>query len=169
MGNECSQACTNSKSKKPTRSRENTLNALNTSNNVNWSDEETRREFSVKYLSQVLNSANLGNSKVVKSYIEQGFLIDYPLDQFGWTLLHLACQNADSELLEIILSYKPDINSHEMTEGWTPLMICSISDHEAQARMLLLSGADKHIKDKFGRTAKQLAEKYNSKKILNLI
>ena len=172
MGNECTKSCTKPKleQKKPARNRGSTVNKLEMMpRTVHSSFRETINEFSLQTFKSVLDFANEGNIQMIKSYLDQGFIVDFPLDKSGWTLLHLACQNANSELLELILTYKPDINAQEIAEGWTPLMVCSLNDNEIEAKILISKGADKNIQDRAGRTAKQLAEKYKSVKILKII
>ena len=166
MGNECSQVCT--KGKKKSRSLTLPKQELVSRSSVS-SNRDTINGFSITNAKQVLFLANSNNIDSLREYLEQGFLVDYPLDQTGWTLLHLACQKNNLPLLTLLLQFKPFIDAQEVAEGWTPLMICCMNNYPKLANVLIDNGANTRILDKLGKTARQLAEKYKSEQVLEIL
>jgi len=133
---------------------------------MNPSNRETINAFSLEHYKTVQEIANAGDSDMLKKFLQQGFLVDFPLDQSGWTLLHLSCQSSDFKLLEVILSFAPYVDAQETAEGWTPLMICAINNLDKFGNMLISNKADTKLVDKSGKNAKELAEKYRSRQFL---
>ena len=165
MGNECSKVCSNGKKKSRSTTVPKQELAFRSSLS---SDRETINEFSIENCKQVIYLANSSNIADLRDYLEQGFLVDYPLDQSGWTLLHLACQKNSLSLLTTLLEFKPFIDAQEIAEGWTPLMICSMNNYAKLAGVLIDHGASTRVQDKSGKTARQLAEKYRSEQVLEI-
>ena len=166
MGNECSKSCV----KKKKISRHNTTEMPVVSCRASGtSNRETVNDFSVLNFKQVKILANSSNVKGLKEYFSQGFLVDFPLDQSGWTLLHLACQKGDTKLVEFLIEYKPYLDAQELAEGWSPLMVAVINDFDEIVRILINAGASLELVDKLGKNYKQLAEKYKSAKVLKVI
>lgn len=166
MGNDCSSVC----GKKKKLSRKNTEENYNIAmRNSLASNRETINEFSLKNYQQVMFLANEGNLNGVKAYLDQGFVVDFPLDQSGWTLLHLACQKGNLKLVELLLRYKPYIDAQELAEGWSPLMVGTINNFDTIVRLLIQHGADEKLLDKSGKSIQDLATKYKSNKILDIL
>jgi ankyrin repeat protein len=171
MGDKCSKS---QKIQKPQKSiRKNTeIKSEDQFSSVisdNASHRETINQYSLINFNLVRCLANQDKINHVRGHLEHGFVIDFPLDRSGWTLLHLACQKGNLEFLTMLLQYKPYLDAQETAEGWTPLMVCAINNFDELAKILLNKGADKLVLDNSNRTAKQLAEKYKSEKVLNII
>ena len=171
MGNNCSNPCSKPKSSQSFQSSKNSLslNSVQSQSSLRSTPRETINQFSLTNFKLVQQLANQNKISSIKGFLDQGFLVDFPLDQSGWTLLHLSCQQNNLELVEFLLKYKPYLDAQELAEGWTPLMVCAINDFEEIARLLILKGADKEILDKSSKTAKELAVKYKSFKFLKII
>jgi ankyrin repeat protein len=166
MGNDCSKPCKKSKTSRPASSSRNpnSLNHLSSSNN-----RETINQFSLTTFKEVQSLANKGDISKVKQYLETGFLVDFPLDQSGWTLLHLACQKGNISLVETILKHHPYLDAQELAEGWSPLMVSAVNDFEEIFKILEKAGADRFLKDNSGKNVFDLVEKYKSVKVKQVI
>ncbi|CAG9325480.1 unnamed protein product [Blepharisma stoltei] len=142
----------------------------NNRNSTNRSSMSTFDSYAIKHVQEVLNAAYRGELDVVNAHIGLGFPVDFPLNQSGWTLSHIAAQTGNEIMLEFLIKYEPDFDVQEIGEGWTPLMVAAINNKEKIAEILVKNGADKWIKDNGGKTAVDLAEKYRSSgvcKVLN--
>lgn len=166
MGNDCSKPC--KKQRKLTNAQER-ASIRSSSRFHTASNRETVNQFSLACFKEVQKLANENNLDQLKKYLDTGFLVDFPLDQSGWTLLHLACQKGNLKLVEILLKYNPYLDAQELAEGWTPLMVSVVNDSNSVFSLLLQNGADKFLKDKSGKNIFDLAHKYNSKAILQLL
>jgi hypothetical protein len=86
MGNECSKPC--KKQRKLTNHQER-ISIRSVKRFSSASNRETVNQFSLTNFKEVQSFANDNNLVQIKKYLDSGFLIDFPLDQSGWTLLHL--------------------------------------------------------------------------------
>ena len=77
-------------------------------------------------------------------------------DQFGRTLLMLACQTGQLEVVKKLVSEYSDINDKDCN-GMTPLMIAIQHDHQDVALFLIQRNAQLNIKAKNGKTPLHLA------------
>lgn len=63
-------------------------------------------------------------------------------DSSTWdTLLHYACRTGNQEIVTILLDFDSDINTVD-SNGFTPIMISVLHQHEEIVRKLLKYGAD---------------------------
>ncbi len=78
-------------------------------------------------------------------------------DKRGCNALHYAARAKKSDMIERILEYGIDINAIDHN-GWTPLhwAVASTKDSADVIRLLLQNGCDQSIRDKQGRTARDL-------------
>lgn len=166
MGNDCSKPC---KKPKKLNSAQERASIRSINRFTPASNRETVNQYSLTCFKEVQKLANENNLNGLKKYLDTGFLVDFPLDQSGWTLLHLGCQKGNLKLVEIILKYNPYLDAQELAEGWTPLMVSVVNDFNSIFSLLIQSGADKFLKDKSGKNVFDLAQKYNSKSILHLL
>ena len=101
----------------------------------------------------------------------------YP-DYMNYTLVHMAIDTANSDLLTILLQYGADVNALD-AEGWNPLILTTVDDFE-KAKILLEWGAEiilprnvSHIQDKRGISNKDafihFAIKTGANKLTKLI
>ena len=75
----------------------------------------------------------------------------------GNTLLHLASENNDTELMELLVKHGADVNSRD-AEGFTPLHIAAIHGKMQIVKKLLDLGADDNLTTLDGKDAADLAE-----------
>lgn len=166
MGSECTKSC----SKIQTKSHKTTIPSHEIDSRFSSSSyRDTINDYSISNVKYVQHFANTNNLQALKTSLDNGFLVDYPLDQSGWSLLHFACQKNNLNLLKLLLDYKPYIDAQETAEGWTPLMICAINNFPLLANLLIDKGADLKILDKSEKNARQLAEKYRSEEVLEIL
>lgn len=70
----------------------------------------------------------------------------------GETALHLAVEQGNSRLVELLLAYGADVNVQERRDGFTPLMYAAIKDDQKMMRFLVSHGADPTAPDIDGYT-----------------
>ena len=166
MGNDCSKPC--KKQRKLTNAQErSSIQSVKRFSSA--SNRETVNQYSLTSFKEVQSLAHDNNLVQLKKYLDTGFLIDFPLDQSGWTLLHLGSQKGNLKLVELLLNYNPYLDAQELGEGWTPLMVSAVNDFVSIFLLLVQSGADKFLKDKSGKNVFDLAQKYKSTNILKLL
>lgn len=78
------------------------------------------------------------------------------VDENGDTVLHYAVKNEDYELLDIILSYVPDLDVENL-DGDSALHLAVKIGNSEIVRMLLDFGANAQVKDSKKRTPEKLA------------
>ena len=90
-------------------------------------------------------AAGNDNLQAVKYLLKQG--TDPSLqDNDGWNVLHYASQGGNPELIELMLSHLPSIDS-VTKEGITPLMMAAVNDKLHAVRCLLKQGADPSLQN----------------------
>jgi ankyrin repeat protein len=101
--------------------------------------------------------------------ISRGFPPNFPLNDAGWTLLHVAAQVGNEGLVETLLRQGANPNVQEANENWTPLHVAALNGHADLVSLLLKSGAKRTIQDKLGLTPRELAKQYHMRSIVALI
>ncbi|XP_011623418.1 ADP-ribosylation factor GTPase-activating protein AGD3 isoform X1 [Amborella trichopoda] len=96
---------------------------------------------------RIKDSDSVGTSKEYVCEVEQGLE--------GCSLLHLACQNADIGMIELLLQYGAQVNVQDW-KGWTPLHHCLLKGRNMFAKLLLSRGANPRATDREGKTPLQL-------------
>ena len=87
----------------------------------------------------LMNAALNGNVQVVKSIMNRG--ADPSLmDNRGWNTLHLAAQSGDTDIISLIHSHLPNIES-KTGEGYTPLMVAALCGKLHAVKWFLEKGA----------------------------
>jgi ankyrin repeat protein len=118
---------------------------------------------------EVLKAAYKNDYSCIVQYHSQGLDLDKPLNEAGWTLLHVAAQTGNIGLAKFLISNKVDINTVEYAENWTPLMVSVFNNQLEMTKFLISMRADVHLKDKQGKSAYDLAVFYNNPEIYKLI
>jgi ankyrin repeat protein len=70
----------------------------------------------------------------------------------GESALHLATEQGNHEMAELLLAYGADVNIQERKEGFTPLMYAAIKDDRKMLELLTSHGADPTVGDVDGYT-----------------
>ena len=87
----------------------------------------------------LMNAALNGNVQVVKSVIKRG--ADPSLmDNRGWNTLHCAAQGGDTDIISLIHTHLPNIES-KTGDGLTPLMVAAITGKFHAVKWFLAKGA----------------------------
>ena len=79
-------------------------------------------------------------------------------DEVGNTPLHMAAHEDHGLIVKALLAAGADKNVRTTGVGATPLHFAAFYCHPTIAEILLAAGADKHAKNKYGRTALDLAK-----------
>jgi ankyrin repeat protein len=91
---------------------------------------------------------------------EEEFLIQ----QHGWSALHWAASQGQSEILSLLLERDARVDAVEHVNGWTALHLAVIRDSAACAKRLLHAGAKTTIQDHYGDTVHELLKAVKGKK-----
>ena len=105
--------------------------------------------------------------QAVKCLLKQG--ADPSLqDNRGWNLLHFASQGGNPEVIELMLSHVPSIDSRTK-EGSTPLMIAAVNDKLQAVKCLLKQGADPSLQDNRGWNLLHFASQGGNPEVIELM
>jgi len=171
MGEQCSKSCVKTKSyrkpsvrtpvvRKPKEPEQpHTQNAPSAKPSVKSSFVE---QMAVEMVPDVLRKAYSGDVPSLRSMLDSGFPIDYPLNSSGWTLAHIAAEKGIEELADLVVSAWGDLEVQELGQGWTPLMVAAVNGNDQVAKVFLKGGAKRRVKDNNGMNARELAQKYKN-------
>jgi len=87
----------------------------------------------------------------------------------GESALHLAAEQRNHELAELLLAYGADVNTQERKEGITPLMYAAIMDDRTMIKLLVSRGADPTAPDADGYTTYHYLAARNNQAATKLI
>lgn len=87
---------------------------------------------------------------------------------FGYAPLHEAVSNGHTNVLEVLIKHKSDVNARA-NGGYTPLHLAASGGHVECVRMLLDKGADVANTDEYGKTPKQTAELNSKHSVLKIL
>lgn len=90
------------------------------------------------------------------------------VDENGDTVLHFAVKNEDYELLDIILSYVPDLDVENL-DGDSALHLAVKIGNSEIVRMLIDFGASTHVRDSRKRTPEKLAAEMDEDVIYRIL
>ncbi|XP_014213006.1 tonsoku-like protein [Copidosoma floridanum] len=82
-------------------------------------------------------------------------------DNFGWTPLHEASNHGFTEIVDLLIRHKADINNQ--CDGVTPLHDAAANGHFSVIRLLLENGADPNLLTKVGETALDCLEQWKER------
>ena len=100
------------------------------------------------------------NIEVLRVLIENGTDVNAS-SEYGDTPLMMAAKNSKNpEILRVLIENGADINAVDSIFGWTPLMLAADSNKNPEiVRVLLENGANVAIRDRFGKTALNYADR----------
>jgi ankyrin repeat protein len=116
----------------------------------------------------LLSAAFAGHANVCRLLLESGADVDAREGgPDGFTSLMHAASVDDRDLLELMISFGANVDSR-MIGGYTPLMLAALHDHIHVLRSLLAAGADPSLRNREGRTARDLARSAAAAELLTL-
>ena len=128
--------------------------------NVNVQDQKKR--------TPLIFAATNGHTSIVEFLISKGAEVNAK-DSGGRTALLYASKRSFNETAALLIDKGADVNVQSKKKGITPLMLAAVWDNVELVQMLLKQGADVHLTDTFGRTARILAEKKGSSAVVDLL
>ncbi|WP_405197145.1 ankyrin repeat domain-containing protein [Wolbachia endosymbiont (group A) of Andrena hattorfiana] len=88
----------------------------------------------------------------------------------GYTPLHCAGEGGHTKIARILIANRANVNAKadhlEKTKGITPLHRAAVKGHTEAVKILIANGADPLLKNKDGKTPRDLAERDFIKKLL---
>ena len=115
----------------------------------------------------LMGAAYKGKVQVVKSLIERG--ADPSLmDNRGWNSLHVAANGGDADIIDLIHTQVPNIES-KTGDGCTPLMIAAFNSKLHAVKWFLEKGATVTREDNNGRNTLHFAAEGGDTDIIDLI
>ncbi len=125
---------------------------------------------------------NEAEFKIIELLIKNNANYNIIMDD-AWLLFHWACYNGYKELVKLLLTlddlnidqffkndvvYFSEINK-SLDLNCTPLMLSCIYGQEEIVKILLKNGADKNLKDEYGKDALSYAYEFNQQAIVKLL
>jgi len=106
----------------------------------------------------LFRAACWGNAETAKLLVENGAKIDIK-DKYGRMLLHRAAWRGRAKAVKYLLEHLPEDFINKQDEcGETALHCAASGDRPVTARTLIELGADVNIKDKYNKTALDIAK-----------
>ena len=107
------------------------------------------------------HAARHGWLEDIEAELDAGADIEAPTtDQHEWTPLHWAALSGHTEAVQLLLARGTNINSLD-AKGSSPLMFAIHGKHVETALVLLDAGADTRVVNEAGRTAEELASRFD--------
>lgn len=128
--------------------------------NVNVQDQKKR--------TPLIFAATNGHTSIVEFLISRGAEINAK-DSGGQTALMYAAKRSFNETAALLLEKGAEVNVQSKKKGITALMLAAVWDNVELVQMLLKHGADAHLTDTFGRTARILAQKKGNTAVVDLL
>mmetsp|Transcript_31032 Transcript_31032/g.54476 ORF Transcript_31032/g.54476 Transcript_31032/m.54476 type:complete len:237 (-) Transcript_31032:426-1136(-) len=128
----------------------------------------SRRQASVEYWKGWFPSCRDGDAIFARNALENGVNVDQLDDEVepgrgkGRTGLQEAAIRGHSEVVGVLLKYRPNLDHQDYWDGRTALMEAAKGGHVEVVRMLIHAGASLDLKDFEGMTAYDWADAYNN-------
>lgn len=108
----------------------------------------------------MLDAAEDSDLKTAETLLKKNPNLAFTRDPDGWTPLLFAAKNGDKSMIQLLITYKSNINIRD-GEGETPLhwAIMSLTPKDS-VKLLLANGADVNARDAEGKTPLHLAVDY---------
>lgn len=106
---------------------------------------------------------------ILEYLVNAGADVNFGMQHNGWTLLHLASEKGNTNLVRLLLSKEAKVD--QLTKGgWTALLVACSNGAEGAVELLLASGASvKNITPERGETALHLAARLDNPRILTML
>ena len=114
-----------------------------------------------------LYSIKFGIPSICEYFLSHGANINAK-NQFEDTVLQIAVNNNNKEIVELFIKYGADVNEKNI-DGETALHIAVANNYKEIAEILIINGADINEKDNDGKTALHKAAINNSKDVIELL
>ncbi len=108
-----------------------------------------------------------GHPAAAELLLEKGAGVDNP-NTFGETPLYVAAFSCRDSVIRVLLRYGADVNRSN-DSGRTPLMSACFLGHPTTVRLLLEAGADSGLRDKYGDTALDIAQKFKNQNVVKVL
>ena len=109
-----------------------------------------------------------GRLDMIKYLISKGADINAK-NELDWNALMQACVQGHFKVAKFLVDQGLSINQIGKEKGATPLILAAWNGSYEVVKLLLYAGADKSIKDKDGKTAKDHAKEQYHDKIVELL
>jgi ankyrin repeat protein len=106
-----------------------------------------------------------GNGEVLESLIKEGAPLD-ARDNDARTMLHVAAQQGNSSVPDILSKYDSTLLEAKDNSGSTPLHTAALAGHASFVKALLKAGVDVNVQDNSGRSPLALSKQGTIKTIL---
>jgi len=116
----------------------------------------------------VQDAVNAGDLVSVKSLLKDKPDLVSSKDSKGNTPLHVAAENGNNEVAELLLTKGADVNARN-NDGATPLHLAALMGSKEFAELLLTNGADVNAKENDGRTPMAVARLYRRKDVAEFL
>ena len=103
------------------------------------------------------DAASKGNLAQMKAALNAGADVN-SRDKDGWTPIMVASGVGRENVIPVLLARKGIELNAENDNSWTALMIAAVMGRGTVIQLLLEAGADPEVKNKFGKTALDLAQ-----------
>lgn len=91
------------------------------------------------------------------------------IDELGWTPLHDAAIQGNTEIVKLLLEAGANVNAQDKEDLYTPLHDAARMNHSEIVRLLLACGADTSLKDRWNNTPLNIAQEYKFEEIVDLL
>ncbi|XP_066023841.1 ankyrin-2-like isoform X3 [Pocillopora verrucosa] len=112
-------------------------------------------------------AAFTGKLHAVKWFLEKGATVACE-DKRGWNMLHLAAESGDTDIISLIHTHLPNIES-KTGEGYTPLMVAAFIGKLHAVKWFLEKGATVACEDKGGWNVLHFAAESGDTDIISLL
>lgn len=97
----------------------------------------------------------MGDADIVKILLSLGVNVNEK--GIGFTLLHVACEEGNLPIVELLLENGADIDAISKGANWTPLDVAVWKENTSITKLLLENGCKTNLRDFKGQTALEFA------------
>ena len=116
----------------------------------------------------LMRASQNGHRAVAHLLLEAGADV-YAVDKGGYSVLMVTAGEGSPELVRLLLEYQPDLDAQEPTLGWTALIWAAKEGRAPSVELLLEASANRHLRDRDGRTALDWARHMNHAEVIAVL